>query len=67
MVGGLSIIFHHHHEAGKTEIREKEMKDREKEAKMCDKIVGYDANVLYLWAIMQNMATGSFTRCREET
>ena len=34
---------------------------------MCQKIVGYDANALYLWAIMQNMPTGSFTRRREET
>ena len=31
------------------------------------KIVGYDANALYLWAIMQDMPTGSFTRRREET
>ena len=43
------------------------MKDQEKEAKMCEKIVGYNANALYLWAIMQNMPTGSFTRRREET
>ena len=34
---------------------------------MCEKIVGYDANALYLWTIMQNMPTGSFTRRREET
>ena len=26
------------------------------------KIVGYDANALYLWAVMQNMPTGSYTR-----
>ena len=67
MMGGPSIIFHRYHEAGKTKIREKEMKDQEKEAKMCEKIVGYNANALYLWAIMQNMPTGSFTRRREET
>ena len=29
--------------------------------------MGYNANALYLWAIMQNMPTGSFTRRREET
>ena len=34
---------------------------------MCQKIVEYDANALYLWAIMQNMPSGSFTRRREET
>lgn len=40
------------------------MKDQEKEAKMCEKIVGYNAKALYLWAITQNMPTESF---REET
>ena len=67
MVGGPSIIFHRYHEAGKTKIREREITDQGKEPKMCQKIVGYDANALYLWAIMQNMPTGSFTRRREET
>ena len=45
----------------------KEMEDQGKQAKTCQKIVGYDANALYLWAIMQDMPTGSFTRRREET
>ena len=67
MVGGPSIIFHRYHEKDKTKIREKEITDQGKEPKMCQKIVGYDANALYLWAIMQNMPTGSFTRRREET
>ena len=66
-MGGPSIIFHQYHEAGKTKIREKEMEDQGKQAKTCQKIVGYDANALYLWAIMQDMPTGSFTRRREET
>ena len=44
------------------------MEDQGKQAKACQKIVGYDANALiYLRAIMQDMPTGSFTRCREET
>lgn len=64
MVGGPSIIFHRFHEAGKTKLRENELGD---EAKLCQKIVGYDANALYLWAIMQQMPTGSYTRRREET
>ena len=67
MVGGPSIIFHRYHEAGKTKIREKEMKDHEKEPKVCEKIIGYDANALYLWALMQEAPTGTFTRRREET
>jgi len=30
-------------------------------------IVGYDANALFLWAIMQQMPNGSYTRRREKT
>ena len=56
--GGPSIIFHGYHEAGKTKIREAE---KGQAAKLCEKIVGYDANALYLWALMQNMPTGSYT------
>ena len=55
--GGPSIIFHRYHEAGKTKIRE-----TGQAAKLCEKIVGYDANALYLWALMPNMPTGSYTR-----
>ena len=57
--GGPSIIFHRYHEAGKTKIREAE---KGQAAKLCEKIVGYDANALYLWALMQNMPIGSYTR-----
>ena len=57
--GGPSIIFHRYHEAVKTEIREAE---RGQAAKPCEKIVGYDANALYLWALMQDMPTGSYSR-----
>ena len=57
--GGPSIIFHRYHEAGKTKIREAEEGEA---AKPCEKIVGYDANALYLWALMQNMPTRSYKR-----
>ena len=57
--GGPSIIFHRYHEAGKTKIGEAEEGEA---AKPCEKIVGYDANALYLWALMQDMPTGSYTR-----
>lgn len=67
MVGGPTIIFHRKHQEGKTTIREKEMEGQGKEPKMCQKIVGYDAIALYLWAIMQNMPAWSFTRGKEET
>ena len=45
--GGPSIIFHRYREAGKTKIREAE---RDQAAELCQKIVGYDANALYLLA-----------------
>jgi hypothetical protein len=53
MVGGPSIIFNRYHEADKTKIRG---------GKICKKVVGYDANALYLWAIAQEMPTGKYTR-----
>ena len=57
--GGPSIISHRYHEASKTKIREAE---KGPAAKLCEKIVGCDANALYLWALMQNMPTGSYRR-----
>jgi len=65
--GGPSIIFHRYHEAGKTKIREVELKDKGIEPKTCQKVLGYDANALYLGAIMQDMPTGSYTRRRSDT
>ena len=67
MVWDPSMIFHRYHKKDKTLIREQEMKDQGKQPKLCKKIVGHDANALYLWAIMQDMPTGSFIRRREET
>jgi hypothetical protein len=43
IVGGPSIIYNRYHEANKTYIRELNKKFK--------KIIGYDANALYLWAI----------------
>ena len=57
--GGPSIISHRYHEANKTKLLEAE---EGQTAKLCQKIVGYDVNALYLWAIMQNMPTGSYMR-----
>ena len=51
IVGGLRIIFNRYHEAGKTFIRNNPNKP-------CQKIIGYDANELYLWAIGQNFPAG---------
>ena len=57
IVGGPAIIFHRYHEKDITKIRDGEL---------CRSIVGYDANDLYLWALMQDMPTGWYTRRREE-
>ena len=57
LVGGPSIVFHRYHAAGKTKIRG---------GKECKKIVGYDANALYLSAIMKPMPTGDYTRRLEQ-
>ena len=57
IVGGPAIIFHRYHEKDITKIRGEET---------CISIVGYGANALYLWALMQDMPTGWYTRRREE-
>ena len=57
IVGGPAIIFHRYHEEDITNIRGEET---------CRSIAGYDANALYLWALMQDMPTGWYTRRREE-
>ena len=58
IVGGPAIIFHRYHEQGITKIRGGE--------ETCRKIEGYDANALYLWALMQDMPTGWYVRRRAE-
>ena len=50
-------LFHRYHEKDVTNIRGEET---------CRSIVGYDANALYLWALMQDMPTVWCTRRREE-
>ena len=54
MVGGPSIVFKRHHETGVTKIRP----HRVKKPKACAKIVGYDANALYLSAMAREMPSG---------
>ena len=67
MVGGPSIIFHRYHEKDKKKIREVETEAAGRVLKPCRGVVGYDANALYLWSIMQEMPTGHYTRRRAET
>ena len=63
IVGGPAIIFHRYHEKDVTSLREVELGEA---AQPCRSVVGYDANALYLWALMQDMPTGWFTRRREQ-
>ncbi len=62
IVGGPSIVFHRYHEVGLTRIREKTYGSS---AKVCGKIVGVDANALYLWSMSQEMPTGYPSRQKE--
>ena len=54
MVGGPAIIFKRYAEATKTAIRNNPHK-------LCQNIIGYDANALYLWALSQPMPVGLYT------
>ena len=54
VVGGPSIVFTRMHEAEKTKIRDNEYKD----AKFCKKVLGYDANALYLSTMSNYMPCG---------
>ena len=65
-VGGPSIIFNRYHEKDKTKKQNLEMRAEGKEPNSCKKVVRYDANALYLWAIMQNMPTGQYSRRLEK-
>lgn len=64
IVGGPSIIFNRHQEAGKTKIRKYIQKNGEwvlnPNAKTTQSILGLDANALYLWASMQEMPGGDY-------
>jgi hypothetical protein len=51
LVGCPSIVFHNYNEEKKTLIRNQ---------KGCKKVVGFDANALYLWAIGQDMLNIQF-------
>jgi hypothetical protein len=63
IVGDPSIVFHRYHERKVTTIGPAEYDD----PKQCKKIIGFDANALYLWSIIQNMPTGHFARRTLET
>eukprot|EP00732_Lithocolla_globosa_P000459 Lithocolla_globosa_v1_NODE_138_length_5823_cov_17.507628.p1 type:complete len:551 gc:universal NODE_138_length_5823_cov_17.507628:3490-1838(-) len=71
MVGGPSIVFHRYHEANKTHIQrvkyDKENKIwRKKKEGIGKKIVGFDANALYLWCQGQDMPCGKLEYIDED-
>ena len=63
VVGGASLIFHRYHEKGVTTLLQNEYGEA---ARQCRSFVGYDANALYLWSLMQDIPMGWYTRRREE-
>ena len=54
VVGGPSIVFTRYHEAGVTKIRAHQTKN----PRLCKKILGYDANALYLSTMLKDMPCG---------
>ncbi|XP_052693820.1 uncharacterized protein LOC128172088 [Crassostrea angulata] len=55
IIGGPSIIFTRYHETGKSYIRGNPHK-------LCGKIIGFDANALYLHCLGKDMPVGAFVR-----
>ena len=54
VVEGPSLVFTRYHEEGQTKIRDHQYED----ARLCKKILGYDAKALYLSAILKDMPCG---------
>jgi len=54
VVGGLSLVFTRKHEAGKTKIRWHKYED----ARLCQRVLAYDANALYPSTMLQEMPCG---------
>ena len=54
VVRGPSLVFTRMHEAGKTRIRSYQIKN----PKVCQKILGFDANALYLLTMAKDMPCG---------
>ena len=62
LIGSLSLIFRCLAIASKTKIRPHKIPD----VKICQKVLGLDANSFYLHAIVQDNPTGYFCRYKEE-
>src|SRR5204862_489966 len=57
VTGGPSIVFTRYHEAGVTRIRSHQHPN----AKLCKRVVGYDANALYPSTMLQDLPAGEET------
>ena len=55
VVGGPSLVFTRYHEVGKTRIRSHR---RDGNSRLCQNILGYDANALYLSTMLREMPCG---------
>ena len=67
VVGGPSLVFTRYHEAGKTRIRSHQYPletNGTRRAKLCQNILGYDANALYLSTMLRHMPCGKETVVR---
>ena len=62
LVDSSSIVFHRYHENDLTSLRAADFPEQ----KICKSIIGFDANALYLYAIMQDMPAGHFVRYQME-
>ena len=60
VVGGPSLVFTRYHEAGKTRIRSHQYPI----PRVCQNILGYDANALYLSTMLREMPCGKETVVR---
>ena len=62
-VGGPSIVFHRYHEKDVTHISNVVRKNGSyvvgEEGKHVKKIIGFDANALYVWSLSQDMPTST--------
>jgi len=54
VVGGPSLVFTRKHEVGKTKIRSHKYEN----ARLCQRVLGYDANALYPSTMLQEMPCG---------
>ena len=63
IMGGPAIIFHRYHEKYVTFLRQH---TNNQDSLLCKKILGYDANALYLSVIMQELPAKHCIRYKEE-